>query len=165
VDFTFTNSTDTRARDMDFTAALVQVELGYIVPAASPIAAVGDVDQPGGRVGVSQGSTSQGTLGHQFKSAVLVPAPSLKQALELLAQRQIDAFATNKGILFEMSDEIAGLRILEGRWGLENLAIAIPKGRAAALPYLQQFAQEQRASGDLQAAIARAGLRGTVPIN
>ena len=165
VDFTFTNSTETRARDMDFTAALVQVELGYIVPATSPIAAAGDVDQPGVRVGVSQGSTSQATLGRQFKSAVLVPAPSLKQAQELLRQRQIDAFATNKGILFEMADERAGLRILEGRWGLEHLAIAIPKGRASGLPYLQQFAQEMRASGALQAAVARSGLRGSVPIN
>lgn len=165
VDFTFTNSTETRARDMDFTAPLVQVELGYLVPVASPIAAASDVDKPGVRVGVSQGSTSQSTLGRQFKSAVLVPAPSLKHAQEMLQQRQIDAFATNKGILFEMSDEVAGLRILEGRWGLEHLAIAIPKGRAVALPYLQQFAQEVRSSGALQDAIARSGLRGTVPIN
>lgn len=83
----------------------------------------------------------------------------------MLQQRQIDAFATNKGILFEMADEMAGLRILEGNWGLEHLAIAIPKGRSPALPYLQQFAQEMRGSGALQAAIARSGLRGTVPIN
>ena len=165
VDFTFTNSTETRARDMDFTAALVQVELGYIVPVGSPIAAAADVDKPGVRVGVSQGSTSQATLGRQFKSAVLVPAPSLKQAQQMLQQRQIDAFATNKGILFEMADEMAGLRILEGRWGLEHLAIAIPKGRASALPYVQQFALEMRSSGALQAAIARSGLRGTVPID
>ena len=150
---------------MDFTPALVQVELGYIVPVASTIATAEDVDQPGIRVGVSQGSTSQATLGRQFKSAVLVPAPSLKQAQQMLQQRQIDAFATNKGILFEMADEMAGLRILEGRWGLEHIAIAIPKGRSLAFPYLQQFAQEVRSSGALQAAIARSGLRGTVPIN
>jgi len=165
VDFTFTNSTETRARDMDFTAALVQVELGYIVPAASAIGTAADVDRPGIRVGVSQGSTSQATLGRQLKNAVLVPASSLQQAQEMLRQRQIDAFATNKGILFEMADELPGMRILDGRWGLEHLAIAVPKGRSVALPYLQQFAQEMRASGALQAAITRSGLRGTEPIN
>jgi polar amino acid transport system substrate-binding protein len=165
VDLTFTNATETRARDMDFTPPLVQLELGYLVPAGSPIVTAADVDRPGIRVGVTQGSTSQGTLGRQFKNAVLVPASSLKQAQERLKQRQIDAFATNKGILFEMSDELPGMRILDGRWGLEHLAIAIPKGRAAALPYLRQFAQDVRSSGALQDAIARSGLRGTVPIN
>ena len=74
VDFTFTNATEARARDMDFTPPLIQLELGYLVPVGSPIAAAADVDRPGVRVGVSQGSTSQGTLGRQFKSAAIVPA-------------------------------------------------------------------------------------------
>lgn len=165
VDFTFTNATEARGRDMDFTAPLVQLELGYLVPVGSPIAAVTDVDKPGVRVGVSQGSTSQGTLGRQFKSAAIVPATSLKQAQELLQRRQIDAFATNKGILFEMSDELPGMRILDGRWGLEHLAIAIPKRREAGLAFLQQFAQEARTSGLLQSAVTRSGMRGTVPIS
>lgn len=164
VDFTFTNSTESRARDVDFAPVLVQVELGYLVPLASPMGTAADVDRPGRRVGVSQGSTSQSTLARQFKSAALVPAQSVKQAQQMLQQREIDAFATNKGILFEMADEMGGVRILDGHWGLEHLAIAIPKGRTAALPYLNQFGQEMQASGEVQAAIARSGLRGTVPI-
>lgn len=165
VDFTFTNASESRARDMDFTPPLVRLELGYLVPVGSHIAAVTDVDRPGVRVGVSQGSTSQGTLGRQFKSAAIVPTSSLRQAQELLQRRQIDAFATNKGILFEMSDELPGMHILDGRWGLEHLAIAIPKGREAGLTFLRQFAQEARTSGLLQSAVTRSGLRGTVPIN
>lgn len=41
----------------------------------------------------------------------------------------MDAFATNKAILFAMQDTLPGARILDGRWGLEHMAIAIPKGR------------------------------------
>jgi polar amino acid transport system substrate-binding protein len=91
----------------------------------------------------------------------VVPVASIKLGQEMLKQGKLDAFATNKGILFEMSDELPGFRVLDGRWGLENLAIAIPKGREAALPYVGHFAQGARASGQLQSIISRAGLRGT----
>ena len=161
VDFTFTNATEARARDVDFAPPLVQLELGYLVPPGSPIAAAGDVDRPGSRVGVTQGSTSQATLSRLYKSAAIVPAASLGQAREMLQARAIDAYATNKGVLFELSDELPGSRILDGRWGVESMAMAVPKGREAGMPLLRRFGQEFQASGQLQAMIARSGLRGT----
>jgi polar amino acid transport system substrate-binding protein len=163
VDFTFTNATEVRARDMDFTDPLVLLELGYLVPGGSAIKSIADVDRPGVRVGVAQGSTSQGTLGRQYKNAVIVLAASLAQAKEMFASRAIDAFATNKGILFEMSDGLPQYRVLDGRWGQENIAIAIPKGRQQGMPLLREFAREMKASGRLQAMVQRAGLRGTAP--
>jgi len=161
IDFTITNATDVRARDMDFTQPLVQLELGYLVASGSPLMAVTDIDRPAIRVGVSQGSSSQGVLSREFKNATVIPASSLKQAQDMLRQKTIDAFATNKGILFEMSDELPGSRVLAGRWGLENLAIAIPKGRDAGRPFVNAFADSVRTNGQLQAAITRSGLRGT----
>ncbi len=161
VDFTFTNATEARARDVDFTLPLVSLELGYLVPAGSPLRSAADIDRPGLRVGVSEGSTSQGTLTRLYQHASVVPMPSLKVASAQLAQGRLDAFATNKGILFEMADGLAGARVLDGRWGLEHLAIAVPKDRLAGTSYLSQFALAVRRDGTLQAAIARAGLRGT----
>ncbi len=161
VDFTVTNATPARAKDMDFTAPLVNLELGYLVMPGSRVTAVDAVDRPGIRIGVAQGSTSQATLSRELKQAAVVPAPSLKAAAEMLARGEIDAFATNKAILAEMADGLPGARILDGRWGLEHLAIAIPRGREAGLPYVRQFAEEARASGLVRQAAARAGLRGT----
>lgn len=161
VDFTFTNATAVRAKDMDFTAPLVRLELGYLVAGASPLRSVAEIDQAGMRVGVSQGSSSQGVLTQLYKQAKVVPADSLTQAQAMLSAKQIDAFATNKGILFEMSDALPGSRVMEGRWGLENLAIAIPKGRDVARPYLQDLAQTLQGNGFLASAIQRSGLRGT----
>jgi polar amino acid transport system substrate-binding protein len=160
VDFTFTNATEARAKDMAFTPPLIQLELGYLVPSGSAIASVADVDRPATRVGVTEGSSSQGVLTRTFKQAVVVPVASIKLGQEMLRQGKLDAFATNKGILFEMSDELPGFRVLDGRWGLENLAIAIPLGRSAGMPYLRQFALDVQASGQLKAIIKRAGLRG-----
>ncbi len=161
VDFTFTNATEARARDMNFTLPLVSLELGYLVPAGSPLQSASEIDRAGIQVGVSQGSTSQGVLTRTYKQAQVVPQPTLKAASEQLAARKLDAFATNKGILYEMADGLPGARVLDGRWGLENLAIAIPKGREAGLSYLSSFALTVRRDGTLQSAIARAGLRGT----
>lgn len=165
VDFIVSNATPARARDVDFTPAVVQIELGYLVLASSPIKQIADVDRPGMRIGVSQGSTSEGVLGRQFKSASVVPIPSMAAVQEALRQGKVDAFATNKGILFELSDSLPGSRVLQGRWGLESIAIAVPKGRAAGLAFAQQFAQEARASGLLQSAISRSGMRGTVQVD
>jgi polar amino acid transport system substrate-binding protein len=161
IDLTFTNATPVRAKDVDFTPALVQLELGYLVPIVSQINKIADVDQAGVRVGVSQGSSSQSALSQSYKKATLVPAASISQAQEMLLARKVDAFATNKGILFEMLDGLPGHKVLDGRWGVENLAIAVPQGRSVAMPYLQQFAQQVRSNGVLQSAVSRAGLRGT----
>lgn len=161
VDFTFTNASQARARVVDFTPPLVHVELGYLVPPGSPIRSVADVDRPGMRIGVTQGSSSQATLGRQFRSARLVTAASMADASRLLKERGVDAFATNKGILFELSDGVPQSHVLEGRWGLEHMAIAIPKGRGQALPFVSAFGEQMRASGRLKAIVDRAGLRGT----
>jgi polar amino acid transport system substrate-binding protein len=55
---------------------------------------------------------------------------------------------------------VPGARVLKDRWGFENLAIAVPKGRDAGMPYLRDFAQARKQQGDLQRMAERAGLRG-----
>ena len=160
VDMTFTNATSARARDVDFTAPMVQLELGLLVPNGSSIRSFADVDRAGIRVGVSQGSSSQGALGQRLQQARLVAAPSLDAAQQMLRAGQIDAFATNKGILFEMTEKLPGFQVLNDRWGLENLAIAVPKGRESGRAFLQNFAQQMQSNGQLKAITERAGLRG-----
>lgn len=163
VDFTFTNASAARARVIDFTEPLLRLELGYLVPATSPLQSLADVDRAGVRIGVSQGSSSQAALGAQLRQARLVPAASIAEAQALLRRGDVDAFATNKAILSELQQGLPGFRVLDGRWGLEHLAIAIPKGRDAARPFLQQFAREVETSGQLAAMVQRAGLRGMAP--
>jgi polar amino acid transport system substrate-binding protein len=160
VDVTITNATPARAAEVDFTPPLVALELGVLVLPGSPVADVAGIDQTGVRIGVSQGSSSQAALSRSLRLASLVPAASLQQAREQLQARSSDAFATNKGILFEMADQLPGARVLAGRWGLEQLAIAVPQGRTTAAVWLRDFAAEVRASGLVQQAAQRAGLRG-----
>jgi polar amino acid transport system substrate-binding protein len=159
-DFTITNASPARAKEVDFTPALVSLELGYLALPSSPVNSIAAVDLPGVRIGVTQGSTSQGALTRELRQASVVPAPTLKTAGEMLQQRQLDAFATNKAILFELADTLPGARVLPGRWGLEHLAIAVPQGRGVAAEYLKQFAASVRSEGLVQRAAQNAGLRG-----
>jgi polar amino acid transport system substrate-binding protein len=160
VDFTVSNATPARAADVTFSQTLLSLELGYLVPADSPIATISDVDRPGVRVGVTQGSTSQGTIPKILPKASVVPAQNSKRAIEMFGAREFDVFATNKPTLFEMSDQMPGARVLDGRWGEEHVAVAIPKGREAALEYIRRFVEEAQTSALLSQAVKRAGLRG-----
>lgn len=165
VDMVFTNATPARMKDMDFSPTVLRVEQGYLVPAGSGIRALVEVDHVGIRVGVSEGSTSETTLSREFRNATVVRTPSLKAAVAMLATGKLDTFATNKATLFEMSDDLPGSRVLEGRWGLESFAIGIPKGREAAMPLVSRFVADAQAEGLVTRAVERAGLRGTVSAN
>jgi polar amino acid transport system substrate-binding protein len=165
VDVVFTNASAARARDMDFGPPYLDIELGYLTSTTSPVTALAAVDVSGRRIGVTEGSTSDATLSRDLKNAQVVRAATITLALEMLADGRIDAFATNKATLFEMSEKLPGSRVLEGHWGLERHAIAIPKGRDQALPYVRQFTDDVKADGLVAAAIARAGLRGALVAN
>ncbi|MDE2604538.1 MAG: transporter substrate-binding domain-containing protein [Burkholderiales bacterium] len=160
-DFTVTNATAVRAKLVDFAPPLVDLELGVLVPAGSRVTSVDAVDQAGITVGVSQGSSSERVLGARYRHAKLRSFPTLDAAGAALRAHEIDAYATNKGILFALAEHVPGARVLDGRWGAEHLAPAIPKGREAGLAYLRTFTGEVKRDGELERAVARAGLRGT----
>lgn len=161
-DLTFTNASEARMREADFTPAIVRLESGYLVSAASGIADDRGLDKPGIRVGVAAGGSSHAALTRELKQAQVVPLNSLDVAAQQLRGGQLEAFASNKAILFELGDQVPGSKVLPGRWAFENVGIAVPKGRGpAATEWLRAFAAEMKGSAELRGAISRAGLRGT----
>jgi polar amino acid transport system substrate-binding protein len=50
--------------------------------------------------------------------------------------------------------------VLQDRYGVNHAAIAIAPGQAGRLAYINEFVEEAKASGLVQRAIDRAGLRG-----
>jgi len=162
VDATIANASPGRLNDYDWTQPVLLIELGYLVMPGSAVTTIADVDRPGIRVGVTGGGTTNSVLARQFKHAVVVPAETLKAAIEMLSQRKIDAYTTNKANLYAMSDELPGSRVLDGRWGVEHLSLAMPKGRGPGLEYANAFVADIKASGLVKRASERAGLRGAM---
>jgi polar amino acid transport system substrate-binding protein len=162
VDTVFTNASPARAKEMNFGPPYLDIELGYLVPSNGRITAITGVDVAGRRIGVTAGSSSEAVLSKDLKNAEVVRAETIEIAIGMLASGGLDAFATNKATLFEMSEKLSGSRVLEGSWGLERHAIAIPKGREKGLDFIRDFTREAKANGFVQGAIQRSGLRGAV---
>ena len=80
----------------------------------------------------------------------------------MLERRELDAYATKKPTLFEMSDQMPDARVLDGRWGEEHIAVAIPKGRDSGMEYVRRFVEDVQSNGLLAKAVAQAGLRGSM---
>ena len=162
-DVAFTNSSSAaRARDMDFGPPFMEVELGYLVPRGSALSTVAEVDATELRVGVTAGSSSDATLSRDFKHAEIIRVANFDAGIEMMSAGTLSAYATNKASLFEISGKLPGSKVLDGRWGVERFAVAIPKGRDAGMPFLRQFTVEVKSEGLVSAAITRAGLRGAV---
>jgi polar amino acid transport system substrate-binding protein len=162
VDFALSNATPARAADVDFSQTLTSLELGYLVAARSVLESADALDRPGITIGVTEGSTSERTLPARFSHARVTSAENARTATQMLESGELDVFATNKPTLYEMSDAMTGARILPGNWGLEHIAIAIPKGRPHAMEALRGFVSDVQASGLLEQLKQRAGLRGAV---
>jgi Bacterial extracellular solute-binding proteins, family 3 len=69
LDFTVTNATPVRKELLSFSQLLVAIELGYLVPANSSIGHPDEMDQPGIRIGVTKGGTSERTLSRTQRSS------------------------------------------------------------------------------------------------
>jgi len=157
-DFAITNATAERAKIVDFGPPVLSLELGFLVPQRQGVD-VASLEAPDVAIGVLKGSTSERSLPMRLARARIVATASLDEASEKLLRGEIAAFATNKSVLFEMSDKTPGTRVLETRWGVEHLAIAVPKGRDAARTFIEAFSLD--VMGPLvNAAASRAGLRG-----
>jgi polar amino acid transport system substrate-binding protein len=162
VDMALANASPARAKDFEWTPPVLLIELGYLVVPGSPVTTITDVDRPGIRVGVTEGGTTHRELAHSLKFAKVVPAATLNVATEMLSRHGIDTYTTNKANLYEMSDRLPGSRVLDGRWGIERLSLAIPKGRTQGMAYLGAFVEEAKVDGLIAHAAQRAGLRGAV---
>ena len=159
-DVSFFGPTPAREAVLDFTAALLVIEHGYLVPAGSAITTIDAVDRPGNRVGAPQGGSVNAFLARSLKNATVVASPSVPAGEDMLRSGTVDAFAANKANLFQLSDKLPGSRVLDGRIGVDEVAIALPKGRDAGIAYLRKYVDEARSEGLVQAAVQRAGLRG-----
>lgn len=162
VDFTVTNATSARANDVSFSQNLLSVELGYLVPVNSSVTRADQIDGPGIRIGVTKGGTSERVLSEKFKNAKVISAESVAAAVNALRSGELDVYATNKAILFEMVQSLPGARVLDDNWGQEHMAIAVPKGREAGQELLNSFVRDVQSSGLLEQVEASAGLKGAV---
>jgi len=161
-DVSFIGDSPERANVMDFTAPLLEVEFGYLVPNGSSISTLADVDQPGVRIAVQEKGVVDIAASRTLKRATLIRVANLSAGLELLRSGKADVLTAVKPSLFETSHQLPGSRVLDGRFGSTPLAIAVPKGRDPGMTYARRFVENAKSEGLVKAAIEKAGIRGAV---
>jgi polar amino acid transport system substrate-binding protein len=144
----------------DFSDAFLQLDFTYLVPVGSSIRSSVDADRPGIRIAIVSHHASTLALLRILKHAKPVSAETLDSAFDLLCNGHADAFASTRPQLLDDSVRLPGSAVLEDRYGVNFLALVVPKGRAGRLSYVNEFVQEAKASGLVQRAIERAAWRG-----
>jgi polar amino acid transport system substrate-binding protein len=145
--------------DVEFTPAYMEVENGYLVPTASAIRTNADIDRPGIRVAVPGRSAPDLFLARTLKHATLVRGDTEMAAFSIFRSGEADVIAAARHS-FAMFLDGGQYRALDKSLLLVPHAIAVPRGRRAALETAKAFVEEAKASGDIARAIVRANLRG-----
>src|SRR4051812_14906794 len=134
---------------VDFGPAYAVFEATYLVPSASPIRSITDVDQPGIRVSAIRGGGLALRLSQSLRNARLVPAPTLEAAYEMMHGRKVDAIASQRGRLNAVASRHPGTRVLDGSFATGRQAIAVPKHRPTALRFVCRLMEKAKASGEV----------------
>ncbi len=149
-----------RAEKMSFTAAYVEIESTYLVPAGSPLTAISDVDKPGVRIAVAARSAYDLYLTRFIQHAELVRVEGLDASFDLFVDEKLDALAGLRPRLISDVEKLPGATILDGNFTTVQQAIGTPHGREAGFAFIRDFVEEAKSSGLVAQLIERHEVRG-----
>lgn len=149
-----------RAKEIDFTAAYVEIEATYLVPPGSTLKSIADVDCEGVRIGVPTKSAYELYLTRSLKHAKLVHEKGADNAFKRYAQDKLDALAGLRPRLVIDHEKQPGSRVLDGNFTAVQQAAGTPKDRSAGARYLREFIEDVKHTGLVAKAIEVNGVRG-----
>jgi polar amino acid transport system substrate-binding protein len=159
-DVGFLGAEPQRAKEIDFTAAYVEIEATYLVPPGSQLREISDFDRPGVRIAVPEKSAYELYLARTLKHANLMRAKGGDAAFKLFVDEKLDALAGLRPRLVKDHEKLRGSRIIYGRFTAVQQAIGIPRGRVAGAKYLREFVEDIKVSGLVAKTIEKNGVRG-----
>lgn len=150
-----------RSAGIAFTAPYLLIEGSYLVRADSPLRHNDEVDRPGTRVVVGQGSAYDLFLTRTLQHATLERAPSTPQVVPQFLASGADVAAGIRQALLADAQRLGGLRLLPGRFMVIEQAMGC---RAAygetAHAALADFVEEAKRSGQVAQLLQRHGVTG-----
>jgi polar amino acid transport system substrate-binding protein len=146
---------------LDFSAPYLEADSTYLVAQESRIRSVPDADVSGTRIGVAEQSAFDLFLTRTLRHATLIRYPGVAAAFESFRLKENDVVAAPRPVLTTALSKIPPARILNDRFDVARVGIAMQKGRRpAALTFVNAFIAEITTSGWLLQAIERSGIVG-----
>jgi polar amino acid transport system substrate-binding protein len=149
-----------RAATIAFSAAYVEIEATYMVPAGSPLQSIADVDKKGVRIAVSARSAYGLWLENNIKNATLIQVTGLEGAFNRFVDDKLDALAGLRPGLLKDVQKVPGLKILDGKFTAVQQAVGTPKANLEGAKYLAAFVEEAKRSGLVAKLIERHNVKG-----
>jgi polar amino acid transport system substrate-binding protein len=159
-DVAFLAAEPQRANEITFTAAYLEIEATYLVPAGSALRSIAEVDRAGVRIAVAAKSAYDLFLSRTLQHAQLVRAQGIDGSYDLFVEQKLEVLSGLKPRLIADAQKLSGSRVLDGRFTAVQQAIGVPKGRDEAARYLREFVEEAKASGLVARAIQDNDVRG-----
>ena len=152
-----------RGAGISFTAPYVLIEGSYMVTDASPMRGNEEVDRPGIRIAVGNGSAYDLYLTRELRHASIVRAPTSPTVVDTFVMEGLEVAAGVKQQLEADARRVPGLRLLPGRFMVIQQAMVTPHSRGqAAAAMLADFVEEIKASGFVANALERHGIEGAI---
>lgn len=150
-----------RGEGIAFSAPYVLIEGSYLVAENSPLQRNEEVDRPGTRVTVGQGSAYDLFLSRELHHAEMVRATSSQTVVETFVQQGLEVAAGVRQQLQSDMQRYPGHRLLPGRFMVIQQAMGMPSERGLeAATYFCSFVEEMKATGFVADALARHGVGG-----
>ena len=150
-----------RGEGIAFSAPYVLIEGAYLVRDASPLRANEEVDRPGTRVVVGQGSAYDLYLTRELKQAGIVRAPSSPAVVGHFLRTGAEVAAGVRQQLELDAARLPGLRLLPGRFMVIQQAMGLPRSRGPeAAELLARYVESMKAGGFVAEALARHRIQG-----
>ncbi|MGH1590535.1 transporter substrate-binding domain-containing protein [Methylobacterium phyllosphaerae] len=147
IDVSFMPVDAARRQVLDFGPGYYDLESTYLVGGASGITDVAQVDRPGLRVLAINGTTTFRASARTLTHTQPVAVPSVAEAVDRMRAGQADAFALSRDTLRPIVEQVPGSRIVSGGFQQTQVAVAVPKGRPAALAYVTAWLDGAKRTG------------------
>lgn len=144
-----------RAAEIAFTAPYVLIEGVYAVPVGSPLTTVAEVDRPGVRIGVKQGSAYDLFLTRTLRHATVVRG---SEGTEAFLTGNLEAAAGVREPMTEFVAAHPACRLIEGRFMEIPQAVGTAKTRREeSVRFLRDLVEELKSTGFVGDALRRSG--------
>ena len=149
-----------RAAVLDFSPPIIQFDYTLLVTAGSKIDSFAAADRPGVRIAVVNNHASTFALKRLVKRAEIIAADLPEETFANFCAGRTDAFAAPRDHLLDFAERLPGSRVLDDGYGVNNVGIAVAKGRPERLGFINDFVAAAKSSGLLARIIAQGRLRG-----
>ncbi|MEU7822795.1 transporter substrate-binding domain-containing protein [Catellatospora sp. NPDC049133] len=144
-----------REAEVAFTAPYAVIEAVYAVPVDSPIVSLDDVDRPGVRVGVKQGSAYDLFLSRTLRHAEIVRG---EEGVEAFRAHGLEVAAGIRQPVRDFAAAEAGVRVIDEAFMQIRQAVGTTRDRLPqTVRFLRDLVEELKGSGFVAEALRRSG--------